>query len=104
MGYGALMKAYAVHVPQRLGYDILIELGNGEGDQRWFLDRDGVPQIVSMGSEAPRYMHIPEPVAKALGEVLNPSDPPATREHLEYAMDVGDRMMRLVENLWEAPR
>jgi hypothetical protein len=97
------MKAHAVHVPQRLGYDIYIELGP-EGDHRWFLDSEGAPQIVAMGAEAPRYMHIPEPVALALGEVLNPSDPPATREHLDYAMDVGDRMMRLVENLWEAPR
>lgn len=98
------MKAHAVHIPQKLGYDILIELGEGSGDQRWFLDRNGAPQIVPMGGEAPVYMHIPEPVALALGEELNPAEPPATREHLNYAMDVGDRMMTLVEKLWEAPR
>lgn len=104
------MKAHAsYHVPT-MGYDIYIEL-SGEGSAKWFLDDTGTPRLVELGHEAPVYMRIPEPVAKALGEVLNPSEPPATERHLDAvethmfdARETRDRLLTLVEKLWEAPR
>lgn len=96
------MKVYTVHRPERMGYNVYVEVGQANDGSKWFatlpnpLYSDGGPVQVAVGEEAPIYMFVPEQIAKALGEALAPR-PEATERHLEDAMYTRDRMIDFVE-------
>lgn len=91
------MKVQAYRDPIRQRFNILVELGTDPSGKRLYMASDSSIVDVAFGEEPPLYMSIPEQIANALAEALDPR-PPATERHLDDAIDVRDRMITLVES------
>lgn len=96
------MKAWAVRRPERQSVDIYVTATPG---MAYVLDSTGIPMLQEYGertgNEVPRFMAVPYEMVGLLLLALTEgeADAPASREALNDAREVRDRMIALVEAL-----
>lgn len=90
------MKVHAVYEPERHSVRIYIESGATEDGRRVYTGSDHKPYVVAPGQEPPMYMRLDSEIAQAVAEALQPK-PVASERHLDDAIMIRDRLMRLVE-------
>lgn len=105
------MKVYAHNDPIRQRVVVYVEVSVEEDGGRWFRagkvnalqSGDTELVLVAPGAEPPMYLSIPYEVAEAVGEALAPR-PAVTERHLDDAIVVRDRLLRVMEMDSEAAR
>ena len=87
---------FTIYRPERMCYDVYVQIGVDDNGMRIFQTADRRIEHVPSGQEAPRYATVDVMIAEALGEALAPREE-ASERHLNDALRVRDRLLTLVE-------